>query len=334
MAASAPNPYRIMQALNAYQQTYALRGAIELDLFTHIGAGATTADALARRAGASERGVRILCDYLTVTGFLTKADGRYGLAPESAVFLDRQSPACLGAAAGFLAHDDMLAHFRDMAGLVRRGGAAGPGTLAPDDPIWVEFARSMAPMVRMQAEALAPLVTTPGLPARVLDVAAGHGLFGIFVALHNPAAQVVALDWANVLDVAREHAARFGVSDRFTTLAGSAFDAELGTGYDVVLLPNFLHHFDPPTNVRLLQRIRPAMRPDGIVATVDFVPEEDRVSPPAAAAFALTMLASTPAGDAYTLGELDRMFREAGFGDSRIRPLGSTPQSAVLTRVR
>ena len=116
----------------------------------------------------------------------------------------------------------MLAHFRDMAGIVRRGGSAGRGTLEPDDPIWVQFARSMAPMVQMQAQALAALVTEPGRPGRVLDVAAGHGLFGICVAMHNPVAQVVALDWENVLEVARENAARFDVADRFTTIAGSA----------------------------------------------------------------------------------------------------------------
>jgi SAM-dependent methyltransferase len=224
-----------------------------------------------------------------------------------------------------------MAPFADMSGLVRRGGAPDRGTLEPDDPIWVEFARSMAPMVAMQAKMIAPLVTVPGRAAQVLDIAAGHGLFGIEIARHNPAAQIVAVDWATVLDVARENAVAAGVAGRYRTIPGSAFDVDFGSGFDLVLLPNFLHHFDPATNVRLLRRVRAAMTPSGRVATVEFVPNPDRISPPGTAAFSLTMLGSTPEGDAYTFAELDRMFREAGFGESRLHVLEPTPQQLILT---
>ncbi len=33
-------------------------------------------------------------------------------------------------------------------------------------------------------------------PIKVLDISAGHGLFGIAFAKHNPNARVVGLDWA------------------------------------------------------------------------------------------------------------------------------------------
>src|SRR5258708_2941583 len=101
--AGRPTPERIFNALNAYQQTAALRTAIELDAFTAIGGGANTSAAIATKTGTSEKGVRILCDYLTVQGFLTKEQGRYALTQESATFLDRKSPACVASVAGFLA---------------------------------------------------------------------------------------------------------------------------------------------------------------------------------------------------------------------------------------
>ena len=72
--AAAPNPMKIFDALNAYQQTMGIKGAVELDLFTHIADGADTAAELAKRCNAAERGVRILCDFLTINGLLTKAD--------------------------------------------------------------------------------------------------------------------------------------------------------------------------------------------------------------------------------------------------------------------
>lgn len=92
----------VFDTINAYQRTAALRAAIELDLFTAIGSGINSSPALAAHASASERGVRVLCDYLTVIGFLSKAQTEYCLTRDSAVFLDKRSPAYLGGAIGFL----------------------------------------------------------------------------------------------------------------------------------------------------------------------------------------------------------------------------------------
>ncbi|PYT16785.1 MAG: methyltransferase type 12 [Acidobacteria bacterium] len=330
--AQQPNPLAIFDALNAHQHTMALKGAIELEVFTHIADGAGTSAEIAKRANASERGMRILCDFLTIMGFLTKHDGTYRLTPNSALFLNKRSPAYLGSIANFIADESLLVNFRDIAAVVRKGGTInGAGTLEPENPMWVEFARSVAPLAAISAPSLAKLVADPGRRMKVLDIAAGHGLFGIAVARHNRAAEVVAVDWKNVLEVALENARKAGVADRYRTIAGSAFDVDLGSGYDVVLLPNFLHHFDPPTNVGLLKKIRAAMKPGGLVATLEFVPNDDRVTPPVAAAFSMMMLASTGSGDAYTFEEFDRMFRDAGFGPGRIQDLEQSPQQLILT---
>jgi 2-polyprenyl-3-methyl-5-hydroxy-6-metoxy-1,4-benzoquinol methylase len=320
----------VFDTLNAYQKTMALKGAIELELFTHIADGATTAAEIAQRCHAAERGVRILCDFLAINGLLTKSNGAYQLTVDSQAFLSKRSPTYIGSVAGFLAHDRHTAHFKDVAGAVRKGGSVDEGNMAPDDPVWVEFARSMAPMMEIISRRLAPLVAEPGRPMKVLDVAAGHGVYGIAVARHNPAAEVVAVDWDNVLAVARENATRAGVASRFRTIPGSAFDVDFGSGYDLVLLPAFLHHFDPPTNVRLLKKIRAAMKPDGTLVTLETMPNDDRVSPSSAAAFSMMMLCTTPSGDAYTFRELDQMFRDAGFGESRLHDLGELRQ-VVLT---
>ena len=328
--ADAPNPLRIFDGINSYQRTFALKAAVELDIFRHIGAGVTDVAELAARCHASPKGVRVLCDYLTIIGFLTKAGDRYGLVPDSAAFLDSSSPTFIGTMFYFLAHSQHLAHFTDLAAVVRKGGAVhGRGNMEPEAPIWVEFARWMAPMSAFAARELAAVVNTPGRPMKVLDIAAGHGAYGIAVATLNPLATVYAQDWKNVLELARDQAARAGVGDRYHTIPGSAFDVNLGSGYDLVLLPNFLHHFDVDTNVQLLRKVRNALAEGGRVATVEFVPNDDRVSPAPAASFSLMMLASTERGDAYTFHELDGMFRAAGFGQSRMQPLG--PQTLILT---
>lgn len=336
-----PSPALFFDTMNAYQRTAALKGAIELDVFTAIGEGATTAIELAKRCKASGRGIRILCDYLTVIGFLTKQGDRYGLTPDSALFLDRRSPAYAGTATRFLANPNSYDAYRDVAETVRKGTSilGGGGMTAPEHPQWVEFARGMAPLMHMPAEGIANILEKEAAQYtskeavgewKVLDIAAGHGMFGITLAKHNPKAQITALDWRNVLEVAKENAQAAGVADRYRTIAGSAFEAELGTDYDVVLLTNILHHFDVATCETLLRRVHAALAPGGRAVILEFVPNEDRVSPPQAAAFSMMMLGMTPAGDAYTFRELESMCRNAGFPSATLHSLDPHPEAVVV----
>ncbi|HXM36992.1 MAG TPA: methyltransferase, partial [Pyrinomonadaceae bacterium] len=122
-----------------------------------------------------------------------------------------------------------------------------------------------------------------------------------------------------------------GVADRHGAIPGSAFDVDYGTGYDVILLTNFLHHFDPPTNEKLLRKVHAALANGGRAVTLEFVPNEDRISPPEAAGFSVMMLGSTPSGDAYTFAELERMASNAGFARSEIHSLPPTIQSVVIS---
>jgi ubiquinone/menaquinone biosynthesis C-methylase UbiE len=169
--------------------------------------------------------------------------------------------------------------------------------------------------------------TSSGL--KVLDIAAGHGLFGITIAQHNPQAEIVAVDWPSVLAVATEHARAAQVQERYRTVAGDAFKVEVPDGFDVALVTNFLHHFDPATCTSFLAKVRRALKPGGRVALLEFVPNPDRVTPPMAARFSLTMLAGTPSGDAYTFAELQEQLEGAGFRNVSAHAL-PTPQTILL----
>jgi SAM-dependent methyltransferase len=335
MTQSPPSPALFLNMLSGYQRTAALKAAIELALFTAIGAGHRSVAAIAQHCGASERGMRILCDYLVVVGFLTKSGAEYGLTADSAVFLDRKSPAYIGAATDFIASPALIELFlADPAEFVRRGGTMqGEGSVSPDNPIWVAFARAMGPMVAQRAGDLAALADDgTGRPIKVLDIAAGHGLFGIEIAKRNDQAEITALDWDAVLEVARENASKAGVASRFATIAGSAFEADLGGPYDVVLLTNFLHHFDMAACEGLLRKVHAALVPGGRAVALEFVPNEDRVTPPGAAAFSFVMLGSTRAGDAYTFAEYRRMFEAAGFSGLALHELPPTDERVVIAR--
>jgi ubiquinone/menaquinone biosynthesis C-methylase UbiE len=333
-ATQQPSPQLFFQTINAHQRTEALKAAIELEVFTAIGEGNTSAAEIAKRCQTSEKGMRVLCDFLTIMQMLTKQGDRYALTLDSATFLDKRSPAYLGGATEFLCSPMTTDGAKHFAEAVRKGGTAleNDGTIGPDNPIWVKFARAMAPMMALAAQLIAKLVDpNADRKLKILDIAAGHGLFGIGFATNNPQAEITAVDWKAVLEVAKENAQKAGVSDRYRTIEGSAFDVEFGTGYDLVLLTNFLHHFDPPTCETLLRKVRAALADGGRAVTLEFVPNDDRVTPPDAAGFSVMMLTSTPAGDAYTFAELERMFANAGFSHSTLHPLPPTIQQVIVS---
>jgi ubiquinone/menaquinone biosynthesis C-methylase UbiE len=328
-----PTPERIFATLNAYIQTAALRTAIELEIFTAIDEGKSTSAEIAERAKISPRGARILCDYITVHGFLRKVGERYLLTPESTAFLSKRSPAYMGSVTGFLGTPRHFQNVFALSEAVRRGGsAAGHGdNHEPDDEFWVPFARSMAPMMIPAANFMAGLIDAKsGRPQRVLDIAAGHGVYGVTIAKQNPNAEITAVDWSNVLDVAKENAENAGVAARYKFISGSAFEADFGDGYDVILLTNLIHHFSIADSVALYKRMHAALKPGGKLLTLEFVPNEDRVSPPVPATFSMNMLVATDAGDAYTYSEYQKMLADAGFTKTELHAVPDSPQHVVV----
>ena len=331
-----PTPMLFFETIRGYHHASAVKAAVELNLFTAIGKGnSSVAEITKACSAASDRGIRILCDHLAVLGFLTKTDGHYRLTQDSATFLDSRSPAYMGQAVQFLMHSEQFENFGRLAETIHTGNQAGRSHLAPEDPIWLDFARGMAPMMLPAAQIIAQQLqpTLASIPQpKILDIAASHGMFGIMVAQQHHRAEIYALDWANVLQVAEENAQKAGLANRYHLIPGNAFSAEIGSGYDAVLITNFLHHFEPATNETLLKKFYAAMNPGGQLVILEFVPDEQRLSPPPAAFFALIMLANTEHGDAYTFPELARMCGNAGFKDAKLIQLEVGPEALVLAR--
>ncbi len=332
-----PNPALIFETLNAHQRTGALKAGIELKIFTILGGDAKTAPDIAAACKADPRGVRILCDFLTIMGLLKKQEDTYTNSPKAAAFLNEQAPGYMGKIAGFVASDEMLDTFRDVAGAVRKGGTLLPegGTTKLDNELWVEFAKSMAPMMKPPADFIAAFLEqrlpAPG-PQRVLDIAAGHGLFGITVAQKFSQAEIVAQDFEAVLGVASANAETAGVASRHSLLPGDAFQVAFEGTFDAVLITNFLHHFDEATCIALLEKVNACLNPGGLVITLEFIPDENRVTPESPASFALTMLTSTAHGDAYTFDEYRQMFEKAGFSHNELVQIPNSPQRIVASK--
>ena len=333
-----PSPELFLKAVMAYRDSAAAKGAVELDVFTALAQGVNTAEALAGHCQADKRGMRILCDYLCVMGLLEKSGSTYSLTGDSAVFLDRHSPAYLGDVVDFLLDPFFIRDIGDVARAVRKGGVATStaGSDVPGHPMWVTFARSMTGLNRMPAALLADVIcadlagNAAGEQVKVLDIAAGSGIFGITLAQKYPQAEITAVDWPNVLEVALDSAQRAGIGQRYRTIPGSAFEVETGAGFRAILLCNFLHHFDADTCSNFLARMKEALAADGKIYTLEFVPNEDRISPPFVAGFDLHMLRQTRAGDTYTEAEYGAIFAAAGLEVTAATPLTGTAYTVVI----
>ncbi len=329
---SQPTPLKFMEAVNGIQKAAVARAAIELDVFTRLGEGLSTAGEVAAACACAPRGMRVLLDALTVLDLVVKHEGRYTLTRDSALFLDRRSPEFMGSCVEFQHAPFMQSAFLHFTDAVRRGGAVTEpeGTVAPEHEVWVRYARDMMPLALPQARKAAEVA---GAVFSVVDLAAGHGMFGITILQHSPHARCLAVDWPNVLELARENAQKAGVQDRYETSPGNAFEVDLGRNHDLILLPNILHHFDRQACETLLRRAHSALRPAGRVFVVELVPHEDRVTPSAPAWFATMMLATTPQGDAYTLSEYTSMLAATGFAKPEPHPIpGSARTLLVSTR--
>ena len=334
MPPHGPSPALFFETINAFQRTEALRAAIELDLFTQIASGLQTVEQLASACGAAPRGVRILADYLVIAGFLHKAGDRYELTADSQTFLTplitslprrgSRVPADAGVAGLF--RQTHRRRTEGWHGRLERGDSVARqpdlGSVRPLDGA-IDDAPSR---VARRALGQRPQPTAPrtGCRCRTWPLR-NHFRPPLPESPHHRPGLAERPGGGG-----RERP-RAGVADRHTLLPGSAFEVDWGGPYDLVLLTNFLHHFDLLTCEQLASKAFNALASGGRCITLEFVPDADRVNPPPTAGFALTMLATTAAGDAYTFAEYQRMFAKAGFSSSEFHPLPPTTQQAVVS---
>ena len=167
---------------------------------------------------------------------------------------------------------------------------------------------------------------------KVLDVAIlARSVPGISVARRIREAQITAQDWPNVLEIAQRNANSAGVGDRYHPLPGDIFEVDLDGEYDVILVANLLHHFDPPACIRLLEKLHQSLAEEGRLIVLEFVPDEDRVTPSIPASFALMLLGVTPAGDVYSARQLHEFLSAARFNKPVLVPVPQSPQCLVIS---
>lgn len=318
---------QLMQLANAYGEAQTLLAASDLDLFTVIGTGERTTGAIAKDCKADPEGTRLLLDALASLGLLTLRGGRYRNTPLGLRHLDRRSPTSLSNLLWLLGH-----HWHDWTNLPRalRQGRPGWAPLTRSR----EFRRRFSLAMHERSHALAaPTVGTIRLSrkaGRFLDLGGGPGSYAIALAKRYPRLEGVVLD--QTVTTARRLILREGLGARLKARAGNMFTADLGAGYDAVLVSNVLHVFDEAENRRLLRRVRESLRPGGKVFIVEFFLDDSRTRPPKSSVFSLMMYLFTATGRCYSWRETEGWLTKLGFG--RFRRHAITPDIGTLEATR
>jgi ubiquinone/menaquinone biosynthesis C-methylase UbiE len=332
-AGAALDPQLLMQMWFGFAPAYVRRAAVQLNVFSQIAAGNGTAAEVARAAQATERGTRMLLDSLVALELLTKAEGRYDLAPLAAEFLVRGRPNYV---AGVLEIDHELASWGGLVESIRSGKPQqSVNQQAEAERFFQVLVRSLHVVHREQgrrlAEALGAGRTPRGL--RVLDLGCGSSVWGIAFAEADSRTRVTAQDFPGLLTLTREYAQRHGVEKQYDYLPGELSEVDCGENrFDLAILGHIVHAEGERSSRALFRRVHRALKPGGRVVILDMVPNDERTGPPFPLFFALNMLVLTSEGDTYTLAEYTRWLNEAGFARVETVDIGTHSPAIVAAR--
>jgi SAM-dependent methyltransferase len=331
--AHSQGPAGLMQMMQGAQATALLATGIQLGVFEKLDGGALDAKRAAERIHCPERSTHVLLDALSALGLLQKRGDTYALSPVASDFLVPSKPTYLGGMANIFAGPMMWSANARLADAVRGGGTILPEHAeTPNHPFWETFAQSTSGIAFPSAMVLDSLVgefVASKPKARVLDVAAGSGIYGYTLAKH-PNVQLTTLDWPKVLVHTREWAKRMNVdASRVRYIEGNLFDVDWSGTYDVVLLSHVYHHFDAKTCESLTRKAAEHVAPGGRLVIQDFLYDAE-LRNPMGALFAVTMLIWTRAGQTYSVDDYSGWLTRAGLGAPTVHPSQGMPATFLV----
>ena len=315
--------------LRGYQESRALLTALELDIFTAVGTGAT-AEQTARKACTHPRATETLLNALTAMGVLVKRDEVFVNTPETERYFVEGSKD--NARPGLLHVANLWHHWSTLTDCVRAGTAVRLQTGAECSERWTrDFIAAMHYNALERAPGVVKAVGAQGVE-RMLDVGGGSAAYAIAFAQANERLHATVLDRADVLPIAQRNIAEAGLTTRIETRLGDLQRDRLGTGFDLVLVSAVGHILSPEENQDLLRRCFEALVDGGRIVIREFILDSSKTAPKEAALFGLNMLVGTPTGGTYSFNEHAAWMRAAGFQD--IRHIGSTQPTSLIVGTR
>jgi 3-hydroxy-5-methyl-1-naphthoate 3-O-methyltransferase len=312
-------PERLMQFGFAYAPPLIIGAAVSNKVFDSLATGPKTVEQISKETGASTRGLRSIMNALVGLELLKKTGDKYSLTPESEAFLVSNKPGTL---AGFFPMNmrRLIPLWLRLDETVRTGRPAeARNEEQPGTEFFTELVENIIPMSYGSAQALGDdlKLAQAKQPTRVLDIAAGSGIWGIVLAQKSPRVEVTAVDWAGMIPTTKRITQKFGVADRFKYIEGDIDEVDFGSGYDVATLGHILHSEGETRSRQLLKKTFNALKSGGTIAIAEWLVNDERTEPLPSLMFAVQMLVNTEKGDTFSFNEIKSWLKEAGFKNAR-----------------
>jgi ubiquinone/menaquinone biosynthesis C-methylase UbiE len=309
-------PERLMQFGFAYAPPLIIGAAVSNKVFDSLASGPKTVAQLSKETGAPARGLRAIMNALVGLELLKKdRRGKYSLTPESTAFLLSNKPSTQAGFFGTIL-PQLISRWLRLADVVRDGQpAVAVNQETEGTEFFSQLVENIIPMSYPSAQALRDhlKVSKAKKDIRVLDLAAGSGIWGIALAQKSPRVRVTAVDWAGMIPTTKRITRKFGVADRFQFIGGDLLEANFGTGYNIATLGHILHSEGEERSRQLLKKTFRALKSGGTIAIAEWLVNDERTEPLPSLMFAVQMLVNTEKGDTFSFNEIKTWLEEAGF---------------------
>jgi O-methyltransferase domain/Dimerisation domain len=331
---TAPTPDRIMQLGLGFWGSKTLLSAIELGLFTELGAGGLDAESIAGRIGLHNRGARDFLDALVALGMLDREDGRYRNTPEADVFLDQHKPSYVGGMLG-MANERLYPFWGSLTEALKTGQPQNEAKQGgnPFDALYADPARLRQFLSAMTGISLG---TAQAIAAKFpwreyrtfVDIGCAQGAVPVQLALAHGYLTGAGFDLPPVRPVFEDYVASFKLGDRLRFLTGSFFTDPLPSA-DVLIMGHILHDWDLETKGVLLKKAYDALPTGGALIVYEALIDDERRRNAFGLLMSLNMLIETPGGFDFTGADCSAWMRSAGFRQVRVEHLVG-PNSMVI----
>jgi ubiquinone/menaquinone biosynthesis C-methylase UbiE len=324
-------PERLQQLGFAYSPPLIISAAVNNKVFDTLQAGPKAVEEVKKETGASARGLRAIMDALVGLELLKKdRQSRYSLTPESQAFLIRDKP---GTFAGFFGSilPVLTSRWLQLTDIVRDGRpAVAVNQETEGTEFFSQLVETIIPMSYAGAQKLANHLNVAKAKeqVRVIDLAAGSGIWGIAVTQKSPRVRVTAVDWAGMIPTTKRITEKFGVRDCFDFIEGDLLEANFGSGYDVATLGHILHSEGEERSRQLLKKTFRALKSGGTIAIAEWLVNDDRTKPLPSLMFSVQMLVNTEKGDTFSFNEIKKWLEDAGF--KKVRKLEAPGPSPLI----
>jgi ubiquinone/menaquinone biosynthesis C-methylase UbiE len=324
-------PERLMELSFAYAPPLIISAGVSNKVFDSLEGAAKTTEQIAEETGASARALGILMNALVGLDLLKKdRQGKYSLTPESAAFLLSKKP---GTHAGFFGTiaPQLISRWLRLSDIVREGRpAVAVNQETEGTEFFSQLVENIIPMSYPPAQKLGDHLKLAKAKSeiRVLDLAAGSGIWGIGLAQKSHRVRVTAVDWAGMIPTTKRITQKFGLGDRLNYVEGDILEANFGSGYDIATLGHILHSEGEDRSRQLLTKTFSALKSGGTVAIAEWLVNDDRTKPLPSLMFAVQMLVNTEKGDTFSFNEIKNWLEEAGF--KKVRKLDAPGPSPLI----